>query len=68
MMQLLTNLLQIETMITILVGMAAFATVLNPEYLNPLLYTTIGNIMLGCCAAWMMTGVLVMRKMINFEI
>lgn len=43
-------------------------TVLNPEYLNPLLYTTIGNIMLGCCAAWMTTGVLVMRKMINFEI
>ena len=43
-------------------------TVLNPEYLNPLLYTNIGNIMLGGCAAWMMTGVLVMRKMINFEI
>jgi tight adherence protein B len=43
-------------------------TVLNPEYLNPLLYTNTGNIMLGTCAAWMMTGVLVMRKMINFEI
>jgi len=43
-------------------------TVLNPTYLNPLLYTTIGNIMLGTCAVWMMTGVLVMRKMINFEI
>lgn len=43
-------------------------TVLNPEYLNPLLYTHVGNIMLGGCAAWMTTGVLVMRKMINFEI
>ncbi len=43
-------------------------TVLNPAYLNPLFYTTIGNIMLGTCAVWMMTGVLVMRKMINFEI
>ena len=43
-------------------------TVLNPTYLNPLLYTHTGNIMLGACAAWMMTGVLVMRKMINFEI
>ena len=43
-------------------------TVLNPEYLNPLLYTTIGNIMLGACGVWMTTGVLVMRKMINFEI
>ena len=43
-------------------------TVLNPTYLNPLLYTNIGNIMLGTCAVWMLTGVLVMRKMINFEI
>jgi tight adherence protein B len=43
-------------------------TVLNPEYLNPLLYTTIGNIMLGACGVWMTTGVLVMRKMINFQI
>lgn len=43
-------------------------TVLNPEYLNPMFYTHIGNIMLGACAAWMTTGVLVMRKMINFEI
>ncbi len=46
----------------------AALSVLNPEYLNPLLYTTIGNIMLGACAVWMTTGVLVMRKMINFEI
>lgn len=43
-------------------------TVLNPTYLNPMFYTSIGNIMLGTCAVWMTTGVLVMRKMINFEI
>jgi tight adherence protein B len=43
-------------------------SVLNPAYLNPLFNTTIGNIMLGTCAVWMMTGILVMRKMINFEI
>ena len=43
-------------------------TVLNPEYLNPLLYTKVGNMMLVTCAVWMATGVLVMRKMINFEI
>jgi tight adherence protein B len=43
-------------------------TVLNPEYLNPLLYTKVGNMMLVTCAVWMTTGVLVMRKMINFEI
>lgn len=42
--------------------------VLNPTYLNPLFNTSIGNIMLVGCATWMMTGVLVMRKMINFQI
>jgi tight adherence protein B len=46
----------------------AALSVLNPAYLNPLINTTIGNIMLGTCAVWMMTGILVMRKMINFEI
>lgn len=43
-------------------------TVLNPEYLNPLFYTSAGNILLVGSAAWMTMGVLVMRKMINFEI
>jgi tight adherence protein B len=43
-------------------------TVLNPEYLNPLFETKIGHIMLAGSALWMLTGVLVMRKMINFEI
>jgi tight adherence protein B len=43
-------------------------TVLNPNYLNPLFDTSTGNIMLVGCGLWMLTGVLVMRKMINFEI
>ncbi len=43
-------------------------TVLNPEYLNPLFNTSTGNIMLVGCGVWMLTGVLVMRKMINFEV
>lgn len=43
-------------------------TVLNPEYLNPLFNTTAGNIMLVGCGTWMMIGVLIMRKMINFQI
>jgi len=43
-------------------------TVLNPEYLNPLFYTRTGNILLLGCGLWMLTGVLVMRKMINFDI
>lgn len=42
-------------------------TVLNPAYLNPLWDTTIGNIMVGGSAVWMTMGVLIMRKMINFD-
>jgi tight adherence protein B len=42
-------------------------TVLNPEYLNPLFDTSLGHIMLVGSAVWMLTGCLVMRKMINFD-
>ena len=41
---------------------------LNPEYLAPLFNTQVGNILLGICAVMMLSGILVMRKMINFEI
>jgi tight adherence protein B len=43
-------------------------TVLNPAYLNPLFDTSTGHMLLIASATWMTTGVLVMRKMINFEI
>jgi tight adherence protein B len=43
-------------------------TVLNPDYLDPLLFTKTGNMMLLGCGLWMGTGVLVMRKMINFKV
>jgi tight adherence protein B len=42
-------------------------TVLNPEYLNPLWNTNIGNILVVGSGLWMLTGVLIMRKMINFD-
>ena len=42
-------------------------TVLNPAYLNPLWDTTIGNFMVIGSGVWMMMGVLIMRKMINFD-
>jgi tight adherence protein B len=41
---------------------------LNPNYLNPLFETDLGNMMLIGSGVWMTMGVLVMRKMINFEI
>ncbi len=43
-------------------------TVLNPDYLKPLFDTSTGNMLLVGCGTWMMIGVLIMRKMINFEI
>jgi tight adherence protein B len=43
-------------------------SLLNPGYLTPLWSTPLGNLMLACSAAWMLTGILVMRKMINFDI
>ncbi len=42
--------------------------VLNPEYLKPLIDTNIGHIILICSGVWMLTGVLVMKKMINIDI
>jgi len=43
-------------------------SILNPGYLTPLWETRIGNIMLVGSGIWMLTGILVMRKMINFDI
>jgi tight adherence protein B len=41
--------------------------VLNPTYLLPLFETKMGNVLLVCSGLWMSCGVLVMRKMINFD-
>ncbi|MDE2444711.1 MAG: type II secretion system F family protein [Alphaproteobacteria bacterium] len=43
-------------------------TMLNPTYLSPLFNTQMGHILLIGSGIWMSTGVLVMRKMINFQI
>jgi tight adherence protein B len=47
---------------------AGALTVLNPNYLMPLFDTSMGNVLLVGSGTWMSMGVLVMRKMINFEI
>src|SRR6476469_7353330 len=44
-----------------------FMTVVNPAYLNPLWNTTMGNVMLVGSGIWMTLGILIMRKMINFD-
>ncbi|CAH2402471.1 type II secretion system F family protein [Mesorhizobium escarrei] len=40
----------------------------SPNYIMPLFTTSVGNLILGCSAAWMSIGILVMRKMMNFEV
>jgi tight adherence protein B len=42
--------------------------VLNPAYLTPMFETNLGHILLISSGLWMSIGVLIMRKMINFEI
>jgi len=44
---------------------AAYLT--SPDYMSLLWTNDLGMIMLVGCAAWMLIGVLVMRKMINFD-
>lgn len=49
----------------LLIGGIAF---LNPSFLEPMWSTRIGNIMAVGSAVWMLIGMLVMRKIINFKI
>lgn len=42
-------------------------SIFSPDYLTPLWNTRPGNMILMGSAIWMMLGMLVMRKMINFE-
>jgi len=39
----------------------------SPDYIDLLWTDPFGRVMLACSAAWMLCGVLVMRKMINFD-
>jgi tight adherence protein B len=39
----------------------------SPNYIELLFTEPLGRVMLACCAGWMMIGVFVMRKMINFD-
>lgn len=46
---------------------SAFVYLTSPNYIGLLFTTSTGNIVLVACGLWMLTGILVMRKMINFE-
>jgi tight adherence protein B len=40
----------------------------SPNYIMPLFTTSTGNLILGCSGVWMAIGILVMRKMMNFDV
>jgi tight adherence protein B len=50
------------------VVVAVLVSLTSPGYMNALWTTDAGKAALAGCAIWMATGVLVMRKMINFDI
>ena len=39
----------------------------SPDYIALLFTTLVGNVILVCCGLWMFFGIMVMRKMINFD-
>jgi len=41
--------------------------VMSPDYISLLWTHPTGRFMLACCAVWMTAGILVMKKMINFD-
>lgn len=48
----------------VMITMIYFTT---PGYIDILFVTDNGRFIVACCLGWMLTGVLVMRKMINFD-
>lgn len=49
----------------VLVGLMVYFS--SPDFISVLGTTTMGNIVLVGCAVWMLLGILVMKKMINFD-
>lgn len=47
---------------------AGLIYITTPEYISPLFTTSVGHMVIAGSAIWMLIGVLVMRKMINFDI
>ncbi|MBS0251705.1 MAG: type II secretion system F family protein [Proteobacteria bacterium] len=48
-------------------GVMTMVYLSSPDYIRPLFTTTMGHFMVAFGAMWMLTGVLIMRKMINFK-
>ena len=53
--------------IGILIGVMLMVWISTPDYIALLWTHHIGQFMLVCCVTWMTIGILVMKKMINFD-
>jgi tight adherence protein B len=49
------------------IGVMGIVWLTSPAYIELLWTDPFGRVMLACCAGWMLCGVFVMRKMINFD-
>lgn len=49
------------------VAVGGILSLTSPDYIGLLFSESTGNIVLGACAIWMVTGVVVMRNMIRFD-
>jgi tight adherence protein B len=49
------------------IAVALIVYLTSPDYILLLFQTSTGNIVLAICGTWMLLGILVMRKMINFD-
>jgi tight adherence protein B len=48
-------------------GVMFMVYITSPDYMMPLFNTLPGQFMISLGAVWMLMGVLIMRKMINFK-
>jgi tight adherence protein B len=49
------------------VAVMSLVWITSPAYIELLWTDSLGRMMLACCGIWMMIGVFIMRKMINFD-
>jgi tight adherence protein B len=48
-------------------GVMTLVYLSSPDYISPLFHDPVGHFLVAFGATWMLTGVLIMRKMINFK-
>jgi tight adherence protein B len=49
------------------VAVSGILSLTSPDYIGLLFSEFMGNLVLGFCCIWMITGVIVMRNMIRFD-